>query len=180
MKIKEVVVVEGRDDTLAVTRAITCDTVETHGFGIRKDTWTILKKAYEERGLIIFTDPDCAGEEIRKKISEKFPQSKHAYLDREDATIGDDVGIENASDEVIKRALEKAKAKKIGELANTFELDDLVKAGLVGVDSSKRRRQLVGKELGIGYGNSNSFLKKLNSFEISKEEFEKTLKKIGD
>ena len=38
LKIQEVIVVEGRDDTNAVLRAIDGMTIETHGFGIRKET----------------------------------------------------------------------------------------------------------------------------------------------
>ena len=58
LRVKEVIVVEGRDDTNAVLRAIDGLTIETHGFGIKAETWSLLEKAYEEKGLIIFTDPD--------------------------------------------------------------------------------------------------------------------------
>ena len=57
-KIEEVIVVEGRDDTAAVKRAIDGLTIETHGFGIRRETWALIEKAYREKGIIIFTDPD--------------------------------------------------------------------------------------------------------------------------
>ena len=40
-KIKEVIVVEGRDDTLAVSKAVDAVTVETHGFGMRNEMWNI-------------------------------------------------------------------------------------------------------------------------------------------
>ena len=36
LKIKEAVVVEGRDDTIAVKKAAEALTIETHGFGIKK------------------------------------------------------------------------------------------------------------------------------------------------
>ena len=61
-KIEEVIVVEGRDDTAAVKRAIDGLTLETHGFGIRRETWALIEKAYRETGIIIFTDPDYAGD----------------------------------------------------------------------------------------------------------------------
>ena len=44
--IKEIIVVEGRDDTLAIKRAVEADTIETHGFGISEETWKLLEKAY--------------------------------------------------------------------------------------------------------------------------------------
>lgn len=72
LKIKEAIVVEGRDDTAALKKAVDAFIIETHGFGISRNTWDLLAKAYEEKGLIIMTDPDFAGEEIRKKISSKI------------------------------------------------------------------------------------------------------------
>ena len=39
LKVREVIVVEGRDDTNAVLRAVDGLTIETHGFGIKKETW---------------------------------------------------------------------------------------------------------------------------------------------
>ena len=64
MIVKEIIVVEGRDDTAAIKRAVDANTIETHGFGIRKETWDLIEKAYNEKGIIIFTDPDFAGNEI--------------------------------------------------------------------------------------------------------------------
>ena len=177
MKIKEVIVVEGRDDTTAVTRALDCDTIETHGFGIKKETWDLIERAYETRGIVIFTDPDHSGEEIRRKLSEKFPDAKHAYLARKDAYAHNDIGIENANDEAIIEALKKAKAVTT-ERNDQFTAADLQKAGLTGMKESKTLRQEMGKALGIGYGNSNGFLKKLNSFGITRKQFDNALAKI--
>ncbi len=179
MKVKEIIVVEGRDDTTAVTRAIDCDTIETHGFGIKKETWNLLKKAYNERGLIVFTDPDYSGEEIRRRLSAEFPEAKHAYLSRSDAKKGSDIGIENADDKSIIDALLKAKAHMTCK-RDEFTAKDLQRAGLTGLENSKELRQKIGKELGIGYGNSNSLLKKLNSFGITREAFEKAVEKIRE
>ena len=175
--IKEVVVVEGRDDTAAVLRALPCETIETHGFGIKKETWDLLKKAYDTKGLIIFTDPDHSGVEIRKKLSEKFPNAKQAYLIQEDAYKDGDIGIENAKPESILKALESAKCT-LAALRNEFSMKDIFDAGLSGRDDAAKRRNELGKILGIGYSNANSFLKKLNSYDITREEFEKALKEI--
>ena len=177
MKIKEVIVVEGRDDTTAVTRALDCDTIETHGFGIRKETWDLIERAYESRGIIIFTDPDHSGEEIRSKLSVRFPDAKHAYLARKDAYAHNDIGIENANDEAIIEALKKAKAVTT-ERNDEFTMMDLQRAGLTGMPESKILRQELGKALGIGYGNGNGFLKKLNSFGITREQFDRELNKV--
>ena len=76
--IRETVIVEGRDDTINLKRAVDCFTIETHGFGIKRETWETIEKAYRERGIIIFTDPDHSGEEIRRKLTEAFPDAGQA------------------------------------------------------------------------------------------------------
>ncbi|MCQ2554502.1 MAG: ribonuclease M5, partial [Clostridia bacterium] len=114
-KINEIVIVEGRDDTRAVLEAVDCRTIETHGFGISIDTWNLIEKAYQEKGIIVFTDPDFTGNEIRKRILSKFPDAKEAFLSRSDATKADDIGIENGKPEEIRKALSKAKATERSE-----------------------------------------------------------------
>lgn len=167
---KQVIVVEGRDDQAAVNRAIEADTIATHGFGIRRETWELMDKAYRERGLIVFTDPDFSGEEIRKKINARFPQAKNAYLPVEEATKKGNVGIENATPEHIIKALNAARYVLM-EKRQEFTFEDLIEYGLSGGQGSAEKRTKLGRFLGIGYGNSQAFLKKLNQFGISRQEF---------
>lgn len=170
--IKEVIIVEGRDDVAAINRAVEATTIATHGFGIKKETFDLIEKAYLERGIIIFTDPDFAGEKIRKRLAEKFPNCKHAYLARKDADKAGDIGIENASPESILAALEKAKCT-IHKMKKEFSGQDMMKYGLTGTPSASNLRAELGKILGIGYGNSKEFLNRLNQYGITREEFEK-------
>ena len=58
--IKEVIVVEGRDDIDAVQKAVNADIIATHGYGISKATIDRIENAYKTRGIIILTDPDLA------------------------------------------------------------------------------------------------------------------------
>ena len=173
IEIKEVIVVEGRDDTAAVKAAVKAETIETHGFGIKKETWDLIDKAHETRGIIVFTDPDHAGETIRKRILEKYPDAKEAFLTRRDALKSGDIGIENAKPEAIEEALLKVCTRKEHE-EDVFTMDDMILAGLTG-EGSKEMRQRLGKSLGIGYGNAKSFLRKLNEYGITREQLIKEL-----
>ena len=82
MKIKEIIVVEGKDDTVAIKRAVDADTIETNGSAIGDHVIEQVKLALQKRGVIIFTDPDYPGERIRKIISDKVPGCKHAFYRR--------------------------------------------------------------------------------------------------
>lgn len=191
VKINETVIVEGRDDTINLKRAVDCFTIETHGFGIRRETWEQIEKAYSERGIIIFTDPDHSGEEIRRKLTERFPDAGQAYIARKDALKKGDVGVENAEPEVIAEALLRArdlmkrKAPAEEELPgeDPITMNDLDELGLSGGEGSKELRQEAGKALGIGYANAKGFLRKLSGFGIKREELYEaifTIRNKGD
>ena len=177
MNIKETIVVEGRDDETAVLAALDANIICTHGYGIRPETIEIIKKAYESTGIIIFTDPDHAGEEIRKRLTSLFPDAKQAFLTKTQAEKEGDIGIENAVPEDIIAALEKASAIKT-DAVNTFTVDDMVILGLAGSDDSFKRRTEAGRRLGIGSANVKTFLKRLNYMGISKEELIAVCKEI--
>lgn len=111
LRVSRAIVVEGRDDVAAVSRAADALIIPTHGFGITKETWDVIAKADAEKGLMILTDPDHAGEQIRRMLTERFPGAAQAYIARDDATDADDIGVENASPEVIREALTKAMSR---------------------------------------------------------------------
>lgn len=175
--IKEIIVVEGRDDEAAIKRAVEAETIATHGFGIRQETFFLLEKAYAQRGIIIFTDPDFAGEKIRNRLSDRFPEAKHAFLPREEAARDGDIGIENAGPQSIRQALSKARAATYHKQIE-FLQEDMLEYGLAGIPGAAQRRAKLGKQLGIGYGNGKVFLNRLNQYGIKRQEFVQALEEI--
>ena len=195
MKIEEIIIVEGRDDTAAVKRAVDAETIETHGFGMSDEMWTQIEKAHENRGIIVFTDPDRAGENIRRRIVSRFPDARQAFLPRDQAFKKNKIGVENASPEAIREALNKARsgggegpgrregnepeAHQAGSGSPLFTMWDMDAAGLRGAGSRKRREALAAA-IGIGYGNSKAMLSKLNAFGINREEFYEAVRSIDN
>lgn len=175
--IKEVIVVEGKDDVSALKRAIDCEVITTSGFGYPDDLIERISLANKNKGVIIFTDPDFAGEKIRNFISTRVKGCKHAFLSREKAILNDNIGIENAKPEDILQALKGARYES-SEKRDEFSKADLLKNGLSGVSGSSYKRDILGKILSIGYCNSKQFLKRLNNYGISRSEFEAALERI--
>lgn len=178
LKIKEAIVVEGRDDIYAVSKACDALIIATHGFGIKRQTWELIEKAYREKGIIILTDPDFSGEEIRRKLTARFPDAKHAYISRKKAMKASDIGVENAKARDIREAILKTRVKVRDNNMVKITQQDLMSLGLIGSASASNLREKVGAELGIGYGNGKAFLKKLKGFGISKEKLLETVNKI--
>jgi ribonuclease M5 len=179
MKLKEIIVVEGKDDTTAIKQAVDADTIETNGSAINKDTIEKIKLAQQTRGVIIFTDPDFPGEKIRKTITENVPGCKHAFLTKEVAISknGKKLGVEHADPKVIREALKDAQIMH-EEIQEEITQEDLVIAGLIGGAGSKERRIRLGKVLKIGYTNGKQLHKRLMMFQISKEKFAAALAEI--
>ena len=175
--IKETIVVEGRDDTSAIKRAVDAETIETHGLGITKETIERIKLAADRRRIIVFTDPDYPGEKIRNIVSKEVKGCKHAFLPKDKAFKDGDIGIENAKSLDIIEALEKARIEKI-RARDEFTKTDLFKYGLVGTEGSNIKRDLLGRILGIGHCNSKQFLKRLNNYGITRDEFEKAISEV--
>lgn len=176
-KIKEAIIVEGRDDVAVVSQVFDTLIIPTHGFGITGSTWKLIDKAYKEKGLIILTDPDFSGREIRKKISEKYPNAKQAYISKEEGLKNGNIGVENATIESVERAILKVHTTKNAAI-DEINLKDMERLGLSGCKGAADRRENVASILGIGYGNSKTFVKNMNAFGIKLSELEKAVEQI--
>lgn len=167
MKINEIIVVEGKDDTTRVKMAVECDTIETNGSAINDETIEAIQHAAEVRGVIVLTDPDYPGNKIRKTIEQRVPTAKHAFID---AAIARNkrgkIGIEHASVEAIRDALLS--------VSSPFEHDSetvskalLVDLGLImGPHAATKRKDLC-RHLRIGYCNGKQLFHRLNAFGIT-------------
>lgn len=176
--IKEIIVVEGKDDISAVKKAVDAELIATNGYGFPKYVKERIAKASANRGVIVLTDPDYAGEKIRKEVSKVAKNCKHAYIPRDEAIKNDDIGVENASPEAIRAALSKARCITIKKHAE-FSMADMVSHGLTIIENATDRRDRLGKELGIGYGNTKQFLSRLNNYGITRVEFENAVELIA-
>ena len=168
--IKEVLVVEGKMDVVAIDKAVEADCIITEGFNLKKQALKNIEQAYKKRGIIIMTDPDSAGERIRSYLTKRFPEAKHAFVPVEDATDNDDIGIEQAKPEAIRKALAKVRTMD-WEPTNNFSSTDLIVNDLSGASAAVQRRAKLGAKLGLGFANAKTFLKRLNHYGVTREEF---------
>lgn len=162
LRIKEVIVVEGRYDKNTLSQVVDAVILETSGFGIFKDReqLALLRRLAEKRGLIVFTDGDGAGFLIRRYLKGAIPPElvRHAYIpdiygkERRKRKGGKEgkLGVEGMSPEVIEQALRRAHATVLDEDApqaaprRQITKADLFACGLSGApDSAVRRKALL-------------------------------------
>ena len=160
VRVREVIVVEGRYDKNTLSQVVDTLIIETRGFGIFKDPerMALLRKAAEKRGLIVLTDSDGAGFVIRNRIKGEIPAKylKHAYIpdvygkERRKRKAGKEgkLGVEGMKPEVLLEALHRAGATFEGE-ENPEPRGEITKADLYalglsgGPDSSRKRLALL-------------------------------------
>ena len=122
VRVREVIVVEGRYDKHTLSQVVDATILETRGFGVMKDQalQRLFRQAAEKRGLILLTDSDGAGFVIRNYLKGLLPAGlvKQAYIpdisgkERRKATPGKEgkLGVEGMTPEVLLEALRRAGA----------------------------------------------------------------------
>lgn len=173
--IKEVIVVEGYHDSAHLKKYYDCDTIITSGSGISKQIMDEIRRANDARGVIIFTDPDFPGVQIRNKINDAIPGCKNAFVMKKDARTSKKVGVEHATFPVLDEALKNLIT--IDEIEReVITMDDMIDLKLIGQLDSKQRREYLAEKLHIGVGNAKSLKNKLNCLGITRHELEEEMK----
>lgn len=176
--IKELIVVEGKNDAHVVRQALgEVDIIWTEGYGLTKKKLEYIAEMANRQGVIVFTDPDTVGEQIRNRIRAYVPQAKHTYLSKKAASKHGDIGVENAALDEIRRAFAHIQQEQKVETEN-FTIEDLILAGLMGSKRASEYRLALGHKLGIGDTNAKQFLRRLNRFGITREVFFQTLEEV--
>lgn len=184
IKIKEVIIVEGRYDVNTVKQVFDTVVLETGGFRIfsDKERLQMFRKMAEQRGLLILTDSDGAGMVIRNYLKGAIPGNlvKHAYIPdimgkesrKRTASKEGKLGVEGMKPDVLRTALQRAGATILdGEgaeggqvLGKKISKADLYALGLSGRPGSEQLRAKVLKELELpAYLSANALLEFLNT-----------------
>ena len=166
-------------DVVAINKAVEADCIITEGFNLKPQALKNIAEAEKKRGIIILTDPDSAGERIRLYLSRRFPHAKHAFIPVKDATANNDIGVEQAKPEAIRKALETVRTLD-WEPGNAFTGADLIMNGLSGSPEAAQRRAKAGELLGLGFANAKTFLKRLNHYGVTREEFDAAMEKLAE
>lgn len=174
MKIKEILIVEGKNDTQTLKRYFDCDTIETHGTCLSKRTLEMIQKANEKRGVIIFTDPDAPGEKIRSRINQSVKGCKNAFIDKKNARTSKKVGIEHASKEDLEKALAHCMTYT-EEICETLSWNEFLELGCSGKEDSASKRRRLEEYLHLGRSNAKTLYKRLNMIQVNQEECLKIL-----
>lgn len=164
-----VLVVEGKSDVAFLSNFIEAEFVTTNGSDVPDNVIEYIKEVSKSKEVIVLTDPDYPGESIRTKLDANIPNLKHAFVSKDKSIKNGKVGVAESTKEEVLKALENSFTNSSIKKGN-LTTSDLVSLGLSGSSNSKELRELVCNKLHLGHTNSKSFLNRLNTLNISKDE----------
>ena len=193
IKIKEAVIVEGKYDKIKLENILDTLIIQTNGFSIFRDKEKLkfIKKLADERGILILTDSDHAGFQIRSYISGSIDKSKikHAYIpdvfgkEKRKAKFSKEgkIGVEGIDTKIILDALNKVNVltEEVQKEKILITNADLYNDGLSGKTNSKELRKRMLKALDLPeFLSKNAFLNVLNSA-LTYEQYKKIVNNLN-
>ena len=191
LRIREVIVVEGRYDRNTLSQVVDALIVETKGFSIFHDRekLSMLRMLAEERGLILLTDSDSAGFVIRNRLKSLIPQEKikQAYVPavpgrekRKDRPSKEGLlGVEGMQPEDLILALKTAGATEENSSDRESITDaDFYRLGLNGKPGSAALRRKLAQALNLPPLISRSDLQKAAGFLLGRGELEQLVSRL--
>lgn len=183
LKIRQAIVVEGKYDKITLSRIIDGVIVTTDGFGLYNDPEkaSLIRFYAKTCGIIIMTDSDYAGQQIRGHIKsivsegnvinvyvpEIFGKEKRKSVYSKEGKLG----VEGMSADIILSALEKAVI--IGESREKEPVTkrDFIMLGLNGSKGSADLRKRLASALELPVGLSSNALRDAVSVMFGREGF---------
>lgn len=191
IKLRQVVVVEGKYDKITLSNIIDATIITTDGFGIykNKDKMALIRAFAKNKGIIIMTDSDSAGAQIRgflkgicadgEIINVYIPQLKGKEKRKDKPSKEGLLGVEGMNKECVLNALQKSGVSqyKYEENSRKISKTDLFSLGLSGGDNSAFLRKMLLKHLNLPDNlSANAFLDAVNTL-FTYEEFIKEVEK---
>lgn len=190
----KLVLVEGKYDKIRLAPLLDAPIMTTEGFGVFKDKvkQRFIRKAAAERGLIVITDSDAAGFQIRhfiRNIAGRDADILQVYIPdvygkerrKEAPSKEGKLGVEGMETEALEEALRRAGVfREAAGDANTDPITtaDLFEAGLTGGANAADRRRAFLTFLGLPQRlTGGGLLQMLNTF-LTKRQFLERLREF--
>ncbi len=170
--VRQIVIVEGKYDKIALENIIDATILPCDGFGIfkNKEQQSALKAMAKERGAILLTDSDSAGGVIRSHL-QRILQGTEFYILYTPAIEGKEkrktsfskegyLGVEGMDSAVLRQLFEEFRAEPVRE---TIRAKDLYALGLTGMAGAGERKAKLLSDLKLPpHLSNNALLKELN------------------
>lgn len=195
IKIKQAIIVEGRYDKITLSNLVDAVIIPTNGFSIYKDKETaeLIKMFAEKTGVIILTDSDSAGIQIRNRLKSMIgagevinvyvPEIRGKEKRKRAPSKQGLLGVEGMTREVLLEAFRRAGVFAEEKCGNKDPVTkaDLLELGLIGSEHSSKLRAELQLKLGLPTGlSANMLLQAVNAMYSRGEFLEITAAFLGE
>lgn len=190
IKINLPIIVEGRYDKSALSGFVDAIIITTGGFSIfnNKEKQALIRKI-GQNGIIILTDSDGGGKQIRKFLQSILPsdQIHNLYIPKIEGkekrkskpSAQGTLGVEGMEKEVILRLLEPFSGEEnSGKNTKMLTKVDFFQDKLTGWDNSSERRELLCKECDLPTDMTPNALLEAMNLLYGYDEYKKIVKKL--
>lgn len=191
LKIQKPIIVEGKYDKITLASILDAHIITTGGFSLfnKKETLSLIKRLGEKHGIILLTDSDGGGRQIRSYITSALPKDKitHLYIPKiegkerrkKTASKSGLLGVEGMDAELLYKLFlpfsSDASLDDVGGITkNDFYFD-----GLSGGEGSKEKRLLLAKELSLPDDMSANALLEAVNLLINKKTYDELIEKLA-
>lgn len=192
LKIKQAIIVEGKYDKIRLSNLVDAMIIPTNGFELykNKETAELIKMLSKKTGIIILTDSDSAGFQIRSRlrnitrggevINVYIPDIIGKERRKRSPSAEGKLGVEGVDNEILLEAFRKAGvfAEERTVPKDPITKADLMERGLVGGENSAEKRTKLQRSLGLPVRLSANMLMEILNVMYSREEFFAELEKL--
>lgn len=185
IKLECPVIVEGKYDKITLENVIDALIIPTNGFSVFKDKEKrdLIRLLAKEKGVIVMTDSDNAGNLIRSYIKKIVGESKiiNVYVpalsgkEKRKAKASKEglLGVEGMTPEIIEKALEKSGVfgREVASKRRKITKNDMYLLGLSGRENSSIKRKQLLKKLELPQSLSSSAMLDILNTLYTYEEF---------
>ena len=165
-----VIVVEGTSDSAFLSSFIDSLFVETNGYQLPKQEIEFLKALPKEKKIIVLTDSDEAGKQIRNKLNNQLNGVINVSVDINLCNKNNKHGVAECDKNEIINILKEYLTK---EQRNCQQLttNDIIGLGI----NTKNKREYLCSKLNLGICNNKTMIKRMNLLKISKDDIKNTM-----
>lgn len=190
LHLSRAVVVEGRYDKIKLSSLTDAVILVTNGFGIYKDRelCRLLRFYAESCGLIVLTDSDYAGRQIRAHIKRVLPKELHGRIAsvhipqikgkerrKTEPSKEGTLGVEGIDADILRRLLEPYEQEQ-PRRGEPVTKNDMYMLGLSGGADASEKRAALARELSLPEGLSSTALLDLLNTLYTKAQLEEIVK----
>lgn len=161
LRISRPIIVEGKYDKIKLDSLLTAHIIPTDGFSLfkKKEKAALLRRLAEAYGVIVLTDADGGGKQIRSYLSEILPKEKvtHLYIPAKEgkekrkskAGKAGLLGVEGIDADTLRSIFAPFADGAPPKVCGGITKQDFYKDGLSGGEGAKQKREALSRALGL-------------------------------